>query len=268
MRLDTPLLRRLARRLGRPAPLLTLAILLASPAVLARQGTTAEDLARLAAIAAAMETVPLRIGNWVGSEVPIPTDQEEILNPNAILSRKYQEVRSARDLGSRGIGTDVTMLLVHCSDVRDMDGHWPLHCYPKSGWKIEEFRDDIAVGAPGGGTHRFAWARFTIANNNATLRTMTVLFTFVLPEGRVETNMRQLSDRSARKADSAKGVAQFQFVFWGDVPAERCAEVAAELVGGVPVALRSRLGMPLVGEMATDQGQETGQEQADAQPQR
>jgi hypothetical protein len=149
-----------------------------------------------------------------------------------------------------------------------MDGHWPLHCYPKSGWKIEEFRDDIAVGAPGGGTHRFAWARFTIANNNATLRTMTVLFTFVLPEGRVETNMRQLSDRSARKADSAKGVAQFQFVFWGDVPAERCAEVAAELVGGVPVALRSRLGMPLVGEMVTDQDQETGQEQADAQPQR
>ncbi len=271
MRLDTPPLRRLARRLGRPAPLLTLAMLLASPAVLARQATTAEDLARQAAIAAAMETVPLRIGNWVGSEVPIPTDQQEILNPNAILSRKYQEVRSARDLGSYGVGTDVTMLLVHCSDVRDMDGHWPLHCYPKSGWKIEEFRDDIAVDAPeGGGTHRFAWARFTIANNNATLRTMTVLFTFVLPEGRVETNMRNLSDRSARKADSAKGVAQFQFVFWGDVPPERCAEVAAELVAGVPVALRSRLGMPLVGTTGErpDQDRETGQEQADAQPQR
>ena len=230
MRLDTPLLRRLARRLGRPAPLLTLAILLASPAVLARQGTTAEDLARLAAIAAAMETVPLRIGNWVGSEVPIPTDQEEILNPNAILSRKYQEVRSARDLGSRGIGTDVTMLLVHCSDVRDMDGHWPLHCYPKSGWKIEEFRDDIAVGAPGGGTHRFAWARFTIANNNATLRTMTVLFTFVLPEGRVETNMRQLSGGMKRRVLVAQALVHRPPVIVLDEP-----------TAGVDVELRQTL---------------------------
>lgn len=239
MRIDTPPLRRLARRIGRPAPLVTLAILLASPAVLARQSTTPEDLARQAAIAAAMESVPLQIGNWVGTTAEIPTDQTEILNPNAILSRRYSEI------GSREQGTDVTMLLVHCSNVRDMDGHWPLHCYPKSGWRLDEFKPAIMVTSGAGSPIPFAWSRFTIANSSASVRTMTVLYTFVLPEGRIETDMAKVSDRSTRKSDSAKGVAQFQFVFSGDIPPERCAVVAGSLIAGVPLSLRTRLGMPM-----------------------
>lgn len=241
MRIDTPLFRRLGRRIGRPAPLITLAMLLASPAVLARQVTSAADLARQSAIAEEMQNVPLQIGTWVGSETVIPTDQAEILNPNAILSRTYSQI------GQRGAGTEVTMLLVHCSDVRDMDGHWPLHCYPRSGWKLDSYSGDVPVASPEGVFQRFAWARFTIANSNATLRSMTVLFTFILPEGRIETEMAKLADRSTRKSDSAKGVAQFQFVFSGDVPPERCGDVAAQLMKGVPASLRSRLGMPMGG---------------------
>lgn len=256
MKVDTPLIRRFGRRIGRPAPLVTLAILLASPAVLARQATTAEDLARQAAIVADMEQVPFRIGSWVGVKAEIPTDQTEILNPNAILSRHYSEVsvpatftpgdkpRTAQSDQNR-VGTEVTMLLVHCSDVRDMDGHWPLHCYPRSGWKLDSYNGDVFVPSPEGLNHRFAWARFTIANSGASLRSMTVLFTFILPEGRVETEMAKVADRSSRKSDSAKGVAQFQFVFSGDVPPERCGVVAEQLIKGVPATLRSRLGMPM-----------------------
>ena len=252
MKIDSPPLRRLGRRIGRPAPLVTLAILLASPAVLARQSFSEADLARQAQIVAEMETVPFQIGSWAGSTVPIPTDQTEILHPNALLSRTYTQV------GQRGPGSRVTMLLVHCSDVRDMDGHWPLHCYPKSGWSLVDFRPDILVRSPEGVEHAFAWGRFSIADGGVGQRMMTVLFTFILPEGRIETDMRRVSDRSTRKADSQKGVAQFQFVFGGDVPPERCAAVAEELMQGVPRALRGRLGMPMT------TGPQAGNEMPDA----
>jgi Protein of unknown function (DUF3485) len=251
MRLDTPPLRRLGRRIGRPAPLVTLAILLASPAVLARQSVTAEDLERQAAIATEMAQVPFQIKAWVGSEVPIPTDQTEILHPNALLSREYTEI------GARGPGTRVTLLLVHCSDVRDMDGHWPLHCYPKSGWKLAEYEPSIPVFGPDGFPHDFARARFTLADGGTSQRTMTVFFAFVLPDGRIETDMRRVASRTTRKSDSLQGVAQFQFVFSGDVPADRCAVVAKELMVGVPRSLRERLGMPMsaTGPVRSDVGE-------------
>lgn len=255
MKLDTPLIRRLGRRIGRPAPLVTLAILLASPAVLARQSVTAEDIERQAAIAAGMESVPFQInaqsalrtesaggtesGMWVGSPVKIPTDQEEILHPNALLSRQYSEI------GERGPGTSVTLLLVHCSDVRDMDGHWPLHCYPKSGWKLEDFKQGVPVRSPEGVPHNFAWSRFSIADGGASPRQMTVFFTFILPDGRIEMDMKAVGDRSTRKSESAKGVAQMQFVFGGEVSPDRCAAVAEQLMIGIPRSLRERLGMPI-----------------------
>ncbi|MBL9118657.1 MAG: exosortase-associated EpsI family protein [Phycisphaerae bacterium] len=242
MKLDTPPIRRLGRRIGRPAPLVTLAILLASPAVLARQSITAEDIQRQAAIVAGMENVPFQIGTWVGSPVPIPTDQQEILHPNALLSRQYSKI------GERGPGTIVTMLLVHCSDVRDMDGHWPLHCYPKSGWTKDADVKTIKVDGAGSLKHDFAWVRFTIADGGSTPRVMTVFYTFILPDGRIETDMKAVSDRSKRKSDSSKGVAQFQFVFSGDVTPERCAQVAKELITGIPMSLRARLGMPTESE--------------------
>ncbi len=188
MKLDTPLIRRLGRRIGRPAPLVTLAILLASPAVLARQSVTAEDIERQAAIAAGMESVPFQINSqssmWVGSPVKIPTDQEEILHPNALLSRQYSEI------GERGPGTSVTMLLVHCSDVRDMDGHWPRHCYPKSGWRLEDMKEGVPVRSPEGIPHEFAWNRFSISDSGASPRQMTVFYTFILPDGRPVTYVR------------------------------------------------------------------------------
>jgi hypothetical protein len=251
MRLDTPPLRRFGRRIGRPAPLVTLAILLASPAVLARQAMTAEDLERQAAIVAGMDAVPFQITwanpsggdaiTWAGDAVPIPTDQQEILHANALLSRRYTAI------GERGVGASVTMLLVHCSDVRDMDGHWPLHCYPRSGWRLSSFTPGVKVRSPERVDTDFAWARFSISDGGgAAQRIMTVLFTFLLPEGRVEMDMGAVSDRSKRKSDSSKGVAQIQFVFSGDVPPERCVTVAEQLLTGVPQSLREKMGMPMV----------------------
>ncbi|MDZ4755833.1 MAG: exosortase-associated EpsI family protein [Phycisphaerae bacterium] len=237
MNLDTPPLRRLARRAGRAAPLLTLAVLIASPAVIARPITSADDIERLEAIKVAMESVPTRIGDWIGIDVAVPTEATEILNANALLSREYSEI------GGRSIPNKVTMALIHCRDVRDMNGHWPLNCYPQSGWSIDKVVDRVDVPGPNDVTYPFAWCRFTIADGTGALRSMSVLYAFVLPDGRLETDMRSLGATSTRRRDSAKGVAQFQFVFYADVPAESCARVAHELMLGMPAALLRRLGV-------------------------
>jgi len=237
MKLDTPPLRRMARRAGRAAPLLTLAVLIASPAVIARPVTSADDIERLGAIKVAMEAVPTRIDDWIGIDVAVPTEASEILNANALLSREYSQI------GKSGVATKVTMALIHCRDVRDMNGHWPLNCYPQSGWSIDKVIDRIDVPGPNDVTYPFAWCRFTIADGTGIQRAMTVLYAFVLPDGRLETDMRSLGATSTRRRDSAKGVAQFQFVFYADVPAESCARVAKALMQGMPAGLLRHLGV-------------------------
>jgi hypothetical protein len=236
MNLDTPPIRRIARRAGRVAPFLSLALLIASPAVLARDVTTADDLKRLETIAASLQLVPLRIGSWVGVDVPVPTEATEILNANALLSREYTKI-GGRDEASR-----VVMALIHCRDVRDMNGHWPLNCYPQSGWSVAGSTPEVAVPIDGTPSE-FTWVRFTRPDRNGMTRTMSVLFAFVLPDGRIETSMSELGARAERRGDSAKGVAQFQFVFNADVPPDEAAKVAAELLRGVPESLLRQLGV-------------------------
>ncbi len=237
MKLDSPPLRRFARRLGVAAPLLTLAILIVSPAVVARPATTREDVDRQLAIKVAMEEVPWSIGPWVGSVVPVPTEATEILHPNALLSREYTLI-GGRDEGSR-----VTLALIHCSDVRDMNGHWPLNCYPQSGWSLEELEQPVDIVANGGTRYPLALCRFALADKGGGVRTMTVLYAFILPDGRIETDIKALGDSAARTRDSAKGVAQFQFVFRSSVSTARCVDVAKALIDGIPVKLLRELGL-------------------------
>ena len=54
----------------------------------------------------------------------VPPEAQELLRPNAIFSRRFQRP------GEIG----VHVLVVHCSDARDMIGHYPPICYPSSGW--------------------------------------------------------------------------------------------------------------------------------------
>ena len=68
------------------------------------------------------------VGSWVGMDVPVPEAAVQMLHPNIILSRRYQN-----------LATDeaVTLLVVHVRDARDVLGHYPPVCYPGQGWKTQ-----------------------------------------------------------------------------------------------------------------------------------
>lgn len=78
----------------------------------------------------AIMSIPMTIatasdGTWYGQDVPVPSAATALLRPNIILSRAYTN-----------LGETVSLLIVHCSDARDLQGHYPPRCYPAQGETI------------------------------------------------------------------------------------------------------------------------------------
>lgn len=238
MRLEAVPIRRLMRRVGRAAPVLSLLLLIASPAVLAR-GHTEMDLQHQAEIAGALGSVPLIIGSWAGSDVPVPTEAVQILRPNAILSRRYSRI---------GGPESVLLAIIHCGDVRDMLGHYPPICYPANGWTNDAEQSRVLrLEGHEGRRWPLRFYRFTRADRSAGQRVMCVLNAFILPDGRLATEVDMLEERAVKKAMSRQGVAQLQFVFEIESSPEACAEVAQDILSELPPALLERLGVSEIG---------------------
>src|SRR5450432_2229925 len=88
----------------------------------------------LADCRAAIDNIPTTIvgvtGNiWSGSDEQVPAAATQLLQPNKILSRHYvnHNVDNQNDM------QNVQLLIVDCSDARDLQGHYPHNCYPAQG---------------------------------------------------------------------------------------------------------------------------------------
>jgi hypothetical protein len=81
-----------------------------------------------AAIAAFPLVIPGATGTWTGSDTEVPTSATQLLRPNGDpLSRDYVNDQTK---------ALVSLLLVHCKDARDMQGHYPPNCYPAQGQSL------------------------------------------------------------------------------------------------------------------------------------
>ena len=78
----------------------------------------------------AIDSYPLRVGEWVGMEVPQPVEAVRLLRPNYILSRSY------RSTSEKNHYPELFFLIVQCKDSRDMLGHYPPICYPANGDRL------------------------------------------------------------------------------------------------------------------------------------
>src|SRR5690348_12138148 len=65
-------------------------------------------------VRAAVEAIPFRIGSWFGTDSPVPPAAVALLHANVALCRSYKNIDNGRQ---------ITFLLVHCSDARDILGH-------------------------------------------------------------------------------------------------------------------------------------------------
>jgi hypothetical protein len=181
-----------------------------------------EAEAHKARVAAAMQSVPFFINHrWIDQ---IPREAQELLRPNAILSRAYS---------SQG-GPVVHVLMTHCGDARDMIGHFPPICYPSSGW--------IQRTVPHGGDHTLnagAYAlpvrEYVFSRPRDRMRedVIRVFNAFILPDGRVTPRIEEINRQSERLAVSLQGVAQLQIIMLASVPLPEALEAAEELMAGM-----------------------------------
>jgi hypothetical protein len=214
---------RAARVLFEASPAMTLAALLIMPIVLPNR-TRMEPLveARRQKVARAMNDLPYALGGWIGTDIEVPPAAVRLLHPNAMLSRRYERLSD---------GAVVNVLMVHCSDARDMVGHFPPVCYPSSGWSPTGEREGVPVTLDAAGAavpaRMYEYTRVLEHGGEAGIRIFNV---FVLPEGTLTREMDDIYAQSERLALSVQGAAQMQLITTRDMAPSESIECAAALV--------------------------------------
>lgn len=215
----------IAARISAFAPLLVVALLATMPLVLPNMTRfNPQSEVRKAELRSAIDDLPYFIGDWVGTDVDIPREAQQLLKPNASLSRTYEGPG----------GAEVHVVLVHCSDARDMIGHYPPVCYPSSGWiSMEPERaSDMQIEA---GELRLPVRlyRFKRLREQGDEDQIRIFNAFVLPDGTVTREIDDINRQSERLAVSVQGVAQLQLLTSAAMTHEEAVAAAGELVQGM-----------------------------------
>jgi len=132
---------------------------------------------------------PINIGEWEGSELPIPSTTREYMEKNFAddyLSRRYINLKT-------GVWSD--MYVVYCSSrPAGILGHRPRVCYPAVGWIHDSTEESLITTTLGRRVpcliHRF--------HKQSSWNEIVVL-SFYLLNGRVTTNEQEFSGPLGRR---------------------------------------------------------------------
>lgn len=232
------------------APLVSLILLLVYPWAIAQNSVDAAlQHKRHLRVREAINQLPEKLGRWIKyDDVAIPTGALAILNPNAYISRIYQRIGEGRSVFA-------TVMVIHCSDVRDMSMHFPPVCYPRSGWTaLEDASTDWIVNH---GVNRQIMGRtycFARMEKNGLERVITVADTFLLPKGTSTRSMADLLHVASRHRRSIEGVAQVQIYFEADFRNSDGMAFAEQLVGEIIEGLPEDLLQVLDGDQPAELG--------------
>jgi len=161
--------------------------------------------------------VPTLIGQWLGKDEPVPAPARDMLRPNVMICRKYQNIQT---------GESVTMMIVQVRDAWNMAFHYPPVCYKFAGWKQDaaERREWQAADMPVAAMeYSFKQERFDGETR------MNVANFMILPTGLGldDKDVRRISDDPAKRF---YGAGQVQIVFDSRMTPERRQVVFSELV--------------------------------------
>ncbi|MGH7213913.1 MAG: hypothetical protein ACREIT_04040 [Tepidisphaeraceae bacterium] len=168
--------------------------------------------------------VPFIIDTWTGREDQIPAAAQQLLKPNAILSRTYVDNDPAMNHYR-----EAAFLIVQCRDSRDMIGHYPPICYKAHGEKMEgpgkqrkwQF-DDLPI-------HGMEYEFSRHANGRTYKR---IVYNFLIVPGRqIVPDMDGLLAASEYRYQRYYGAAQFQLVMSAQLPREERDEIFKALIG-------------------------------------
>jgi len=185
------------------------------------QPAPADASAYHARVRAAASLIPMRIDNWVGQDVPVPRSAVALLSPNVIVSRRYVNIAD---------GIEASILLVQCTDARDIVAHYPPVCYCNAGWTMTGADPhDWAVGNTSIAGTRYHFMMDSFEKMGA----MYVDDFMILPDGRTVRDMTAVDQAAGDVRRRYFGAAQIQILMSDDVPAAYRDQTFATLVGAM-----------------------------------
>jgi hypothetical protein len=153
----------------------------------------------------AFETFPTKFGDWIAVDTPVPAEAMRLLRPNSLLSRQYTNVAT---------NEKCSVLLVDCTDARDLQCHYPPVCYPGQGWKLvrrDERNRKIGGEDVVGTDYEFSRVSFESASGIVAASTM------ILPDGRFKPDMKGVDEAAADVRRRVYGAAQIQVIVDGNL---------------------------------------------------
>jgi hypothetical protein len=166
-----------------------------------------------------LSAIPMRIGNWVGQDVPLKTTTEDYMRTNFaddFVSRRYVNA-------AQGVWADV--YLVYCaSQPSGLLGHKPDVCFPAHGW----VRDSVGSTEIATSSGRKIESLIHLFHKSGPAYMQTYVLSFYILNGHITLRESEFSgffDRSPNIAgDPARYVAQIQI----SSPFEHYARLAAQ----------------------------------------
>jgi len=198
------------------APAVTLLILAGVTADMLSHPTPDDAAPYHKRVRAVVDRIPKTIGDWSGVPMAVPAAAGEMLHPNAICTRRYTYGQN---------GPSVDLLVIHCSDARDMGCHYPPVCYPANGWKLRRDRPvacrvkpDTIIPAK-----EYEFSRHEVRQGEPPLpRIIRVVNVLLLPDGTITPNISAVGAARADYRTHFFGAGQVQVVFGERIaPAER-----------------------------------------------
>jgi hypothetical protein len=176
----------------------------------------------------AIEEVPTMFGTWMSKPEDVPPEALKLLRNPDILSRRYVDMSQQNRWA--------TVLIVHCRDTRDLNGHYPPKCYPNTGHELKEQIDhDWVIN----GLH--IPGRVYIFNKiepQKTTRTCVYNFLIVPVKGIVR-DMADLAKVSEDYQQRFYGASQVQVVMPADFSEETREEIFKSLIGELTDCIRT-----------------------------
>ena len=206
-------------RLHHLAPLFGLVLILALGVTAMSRPGPAEAEPYHDHVAQIASTIPYRIGEWVGTDQELPREAYELLQPNVLFSRRYENQQT---------GEWATFLLIHCKDARDLAGHYPPICYPAHGWSqddTEPMHENINGLEITGYQYRFSY------HQPQGISRMVIRNFMVMPDGRILPDIRGVRRAAADYTSRFYGAAQIQLVTSDRMTERRRSEVFQQIVG-------------------------------------
>ena len=219
-------------RINRLAPATSLVLLVVVTLVFAGPKSYTPEIKRHhEVISGILDEFPYKLGTWVGIDVALPSAATAILRPNGYVNRRYSQI---------GQPNSVVLGIIHCEDVRDMDGHFPPRCYPAAGWS-QVGEEDIKISLQSQ-TEYMKLYQFERATQAGLEERKSVVSAFIAPDAGLLTSMESLQKIGSSSLNSSKlGVAQLQLVYSDNLDIPTIREHANDILSHFPNRLIEKL---------------------------